>query len=65
MLPGFGPKESKAFFPIFQDCAESIRMKWSESIGNGNGQSVVIDVLSWLSRGALDAIGHGMIISSL
>ncbi|KAF8557930.1 cytochrome P450 [Imleria badia] len=58
MIPGFGPKESKVFFPIFSDCADSICMKWFETIGDSNGQSVVINVLAWLSRGALDAIGH-------
>lgn len=62
MLPGFGLRESKAFLPIFKDCAEAISMKWLETIRNGNDRSVVINVLEWLSRGALDAIGHGMII---
>ena len=33
-----------------------------ETIGSSNGESVVINVVSWLSRGALDAIGHGMIV---
>jgi len=62
LLPGFGPKEAKAFLPISNDCAESISMKWLETIGSSNCQSVVINVLSWLSRGALDAIGHGMFV---
>lgn len=62
MLPGFGPKESKAFLPIFQDCAESISMKWCEIVGNNNGQSIVMNVVSWLSRGALDSIGQGMVV---
>ena len=39
-------------------------MKWMETIGSSNGESVVINVVSWLSRGALDAIGHGMITLS-
>ncbi|KAI9573309.1 cytochrome P450 [Boletus coccyginus] len=58
LLPGFGPKEAKAFLPIFIDCAESISMKWLETIASSNCHNVVINVLSWLSRGALDAIGH-------
>ena len=33
-----------------------------ETIGSSNGESVVINVISWLSRGALDAIGHGMVV---
>ena len=62
LLPGFGPQESKAFMPVFLDCAESISIKWLEAIGSGSGQSVVINVISWLSRGALDAFGHGMLL---
>ncbi|KAF8557928.1 cytochrome P450 [Imleria badia] len=58
LLPGFATKESRAFFPIFKDCADSVSMRWLETIGNENGQSAVINVLSWLSRGTLDAIGH-------
>ncbi|KAG6382155.1 cytochrome P450 [Boletus reticuloceps] len=56
MLPGFGLKECKAFLPISKDCADSISMKWMETIGNSDGQGVVINVLDWLSRGSLDAI---------
>lgn len=62
LLPGSGPKESQAFSPAFRDCAESISMKWLETIGSSNSQSAVINVKSWLSRGALDAIGHGTIV---
>ncbi|KAF8131873.1 cytochrome P450 [Boletus edulis] len=56
MLPGFGLKECKAFLPISKDCADSISIKWMETIGNSDSQGVVINVLDWLSRGSLDAI---------
>ncbi|KAF8557917.1 cytochrome P450 [Imleria badia] len=58
MLPGFGPNECKAFLPIFEHCAESISIKWLEAIESGNGRGVEVNILSWLSRAALDAIGH-------
>ena len=61
MAPGFGQKESKEFFPIFKECAESLSTKWLEAIQDGDGQAVVLNVLPWLSRGALDAIGQGII----
>ena len=61
MLPGFGLTESRAFLPIFRECAESISMKWLETIGNHTSscQTVVLNVRPWLSRGTLDAIGQG------
>lgn len=34
-------------------------MKWMEIVGNSTDQKVVLDIPSWLSRGALDAIGQG------
>ena len=61
LLPGFGPNECKAFLPIFKECADSISTKWLDTIGSDNDQAVVINVLEWLSRGTLDAIGRGMI----
>lgn len=64
LVPGFGLKESRAFLPIFKGCAESLSVKWLEAIGNSNGQSVVLNVRAWLSRGALDAIGQGTIVFS-
>ncbi|KAF8434330.1 cytochrome P450 [Boletus edulis BED1] len=58
MLPGFGQKESKELFPIFKDYADAISVKWLETIGNSNSESVVIDIVSWISRAALDSVGH-------
>ncbi|KAG6382154.1 cytochrome P450 [Boletus reticuloceps] len=60
MLPGFGSKECKAFLPIFKDCADSLSMKWMDTIESGNSQGVVINIRDWLLRGAFDAIGRGM-----
>ncbi|KAG6382164.1 cytochrome P450 [Boletus reticuloceps] len=58
MLPGFGMNECKEFLPIFKDCAEAISMKWLEILGSSDSRGLVINVLAWVSRGALDAIGH-------
>ncbi|KAN0081681.1 Cytochrome P450 [Tylopilus felleus] len=57
LLPGFGSKESKAFLQVFKDCADAICVRWMEIIGNCDGRTV-IDITSWLSRGALDSIGQ-------
>lgn len=62
MLPGFGGPESKAWFPIFKERAEAMSTKWLETIGSNDSQTVEIDVLAWLSRGALDSIGQGRIL---
>ncbi|SJL12070.1 uncharacterized protein ARMOST_15491 [Armillaria ostoyae] len=58
MLPGFGGPESKAFVPIFSQCAEKMCNKWKDEIELSNDQSIVLDVTSWISRAALDAIGY-------
>ncbi|KAF8131874.1 cytochrome P450 [Boletus edulis] len=60
MLPGFGSKECKAFLPIFRDCADSLSIKWMETIESGNSQGVVINIRDWLLRGAFDAIGRAV-----
>ncbi|KAF8549103.1 cytochrome P450 [Imleria badia] len=49
MHPGFGPKGSKAFLPVFKDCAGVLSAKWDDVLGGSQ---------QWLSRGALDAIGR-------
>ncbi|KAK0215088.1 cytochrome P450 [Armillaria fumosa] len=58
MLPGFGGPESKAFVPIFSQCAEKMCNKWKEEIELSTDQSIVLDVTSWISRATLDAIGY-------
>ncbi|OJA10008.1 hypothetical protein AZE42_12055, partial [Rhizopogon vesiculosus] len=58
MLPAFGGPESRAFFPIFKGCAESMSNKWMDIISNSKEPSVVLDVSPWLSRAAMDAIGE-------
>lgn len=59
MLPGFGGPESKAWLPIFRERAEALSTKWLETIAAENKQAVEINVIAWLSRGALDSIGQG------
>lgn len=46
---------------VFKDCADAICVRWMEIIGNCDGRTV-IDITSWLSRGALDSIGQGILI---
>ncbi|KAG9312334.1 cytochrome P450 [Chiua virens] len=58
LLPGFGGPESRAFLNIFKGCAEAISAKWMEIIGDSGEQEVVLNIPTWLSRGALDAIGQ-------
>ncbi|KAG6370177.1 hypothetical protein JVT61DRAFT_12324 [Boletus reticuloceps] len=62
MLPGFGMNECKEFLPI--DCAEAMSIKWLEIIGSSDSRGfVTINVLAWVSRGALDAMGYGRVAS--
>ncbi|KAK0489455.1 cytochrome P450 [Armillaria novae-zelandiae] len=58
MLPGFGGPESKAFIPIFSQCADKMCNKWKDEIELSTDQSIVLDVTSWISRATLDAIGY-------
>ncbi|OAX37782.1 cytochrome P450 [Rhizopogon vinicolor AM-OR11-026] len=58
MLPGFGGPESKAFFPLFKGCAESMSNKWMDMINTSKDQSAVINVAAWLTRATLDAVGE-------
>ncbi|KAK0202327.1 cytochrome P450 [Desarmillaria ectypa] len=58
MLPGFGGPESKAFVPIFSECAEKMCNKWRDEIELSADQSIALDVTSWISRATLDAIGY-------
>ncbi|KAK0188354.1 cytochrome P450 [Armillaria mellea] len=58
MLPGFGGPESKAFVPIFSQCAERMCNKWKDEIELSPDQSIVLDVTSWISRATLDSIGY-------
>ncbi|OJA21638.1 hypothetical protein AZE42_12192 [Rhizopogon vesiculosus] len=58
MLPGFGGPESKAFFPLFKGCAESMSNKWMDIINTSKDQSAVINVAAWLTRATLDAVGE-------
>ncbi|KDQ64101.1 hypothetical protein JAAARDRAFT_201503 [Jaapia argillacea MUCL 33604] len=57
MLPAFGTPETKAFFPVFRSVSEQLISMWNESVSNEGGRAV-LDVLSWLNRAALDAVGE-------
>ncbi|KAI5995261.1 cytochrome P450 [Pisolithus orientalis] len=56
--PGFGGAESRAFLVISQASAERLSMTWSETIEANNGDKVVLDIPSWISRATLDAIAE-------
>ncbi|KAI6145483.1 cytochrome P450 [Pisolithus tinctorius] len=56
--PGFGGAESRAFLVISQASAERLSTTWSETIEANNGDKVVLDIPSWISRATLDAIAE-------
>ncbi|THH31652.1 hypothetical protein EUX98_g2557 [Antrodiella citrinella] len=58
MQPAFGAPESKALFPIFSRCAESISAKWRDQLLDSSGQVSVFNMPTWISNAALDAIGE-------
>ncbi|PBK80315.1 cytochrome P450 [Armillaria gallica] len=58
MNPAFGFPEAKSYIPIFSSCAEKMVQKWIDLITDDNGRSTVIEVMNWLSRATLDAIGE-------
>ncbi|KAK0213329.1 cytochrome P450 [Desarmillaria ectypa] len=58
LLPGFGGPEVKFYVPVFFTYASKMASKWKELISASDNQSVVLDMPSWTSRAALDAIGE-------
>ncbi|PBK73356.1 cytochrome P450 [Armillaria solidipes] len=58
LLPGFGGPEVKFYVPVFFTHAGKMTSKWKELISTTGDQSAVIDIPSWTSRAALDAIGE-------
>ncbi|KAK0462485.1 cytochrome P450 [Desarmillaria tabescens] len=58
LLPGFGGPEAKFYVPVFFTYASKMASKWKELISTSDNQSVVLDMPSWTSRAALDAIGE-------
>ncbi|KAG6918884.1 hypothetical protein DXG01_010948 [Tephrocybe rancida] len=58
MLPGFSGPEAKHYLPVFSACATKMAEKWRENIVLSGEDSAIIDIPSWASRCALDAIGE-------
>ncbi|THH29033.1 hypothetical protein EUX98_g5156 [Antrodiella citrinella] len=58
MSPAFGAPESRALFPIFSRCAESIMTRWKDQLFDTPDQSSEFNVTTWLSCATLDAIGE-------
>ncbi|KAK0458900.1 cytochrome P450 [Desarmillaria tabescens] len=56
ILPAFGAAETKALLPYFSKFSALLVSRWKETIGVE--KSVTLDVFSWISRAALDAIGQ-------
>lgn len=60
MTPAFGLVEAKGLYPYFTRCSNSLVDKWQEIISNSESENAaIINVYSWFSRAALDAIGAG------
>ncbi|KAI6007546.1 cytochrome P450 [Pisolithus orientalis] len=57
--PGFGGAESRAFLVVSQASAQAMVAKWMEFVEADNSGKIVMDIPSWVSRAALDAIGEG------
>ncbi|KAJ7593938.1 cytochrome P450 [Mycena floridula] len=58
MLPAFGSAESKALLPMFSMAASKMIDKWNDIIQTSPDQTSVVNIHRWVSRAALDAIGH-------
>ncbi|THH17599.1 hypothetical protein EUX98_g9099 [Antrodiella citrinella] len=58
MMPAFGMPESKALFPIFSRCADSITTRWKDQLFDVAGQSTIFNINKWVSCATLDAIGE-------
>jgi len=60
MSPAFGLIETKALFPYFVQCSNSLADKWHDAVSDGeSGQAAIINVYSWFGKATLDAIGEG------
>ncbi|KAF8884009.1 cytochrome P450 [Infundibulicybe gibba] len=57
MLPGFGGPETKALLPVVFTYAAQLTQKWKDLIAMTNDQTVVVNIPTWTSRAALDAVG--------
>ncbi|CAA7260516.1 unnamed protein product [Cyclocybe aegerita] len=57
MNPAFGPRETKAFAPLFSDVASKLGGKWKDFISQSPNQESVIDMTKWIGPATLDAMG--------
>ncbi|KAJ3514485.1 hypothetical protein NLJ89_g2346 [Agrocybe chaxingu] len=57
MNPAFGPRETKAFVPLFSDVASKLGGKWKDFISQSPNQESVIDMTNWIAPATLDAMG--------
>jgi cytochrome P450 len=58
MNPAFGAHESKAFVPLFTHYASKLSNKWRDILATSPDSSQVFDMVHWISRATLDAIGE-------
>ncbi|KAI0785740.1 cytochrome P450 [Abortiporus biennis] len=58
MQPAFGLSESKALFPLFSRCAQTITTRWQDLLSSSSDQSAVVNVPRYLAPATLDAIGE-------
>lgn len=60
LVSGLGAKDHEELFLVFKECAESLGTKLLETIQNGDGQTVPLDIHACISRGMLDALVQGI-----
>ncbi|KAG6808982.1 hypothetical protein H0H92_002100 [Tricholoma furcatifolium] len=58
MLPGFSGPEAKGYLPVFSSYAAKMASKWQEIVDSSADRMASVDIPSWASRCALDAIGE-------
>ncbi|KAF8507763.1 cytochrome P450 [Hysterangium stoloniferum] len=61
ILPGFSQSALKEFVPIFLQVAQKVVEKWRDLLQEGQQQSTVVDIHTWLSNLTLDAVGQGVL----
>ncbi|KAF8518692.1 cytochrome P450 [Hysterangium stoloniferum] len=61
ILPGFSQSALKEFVPIFLQVAQKVVEKWRDLLQEGQQQSTVVDIHTWLSKLTLDAVGQGVL----
>ncbi|KAF9793193.1 cytochrome-450 hydroxylase [Thelephora terrestris] len=56
--PAFSIQNLRAFAPIVFERGFSLKNRWRDIIGNGDGDEAVLDVYTWVSRATFDVIGE-------